>query len=282
MSEVLPRIGRASLSEQVAGLLENRILAGDLPAGDLLPPHDELGDQLGVSRSVVRDALRTLQARGLVEVKQGVGTLVSAHGDEAYSDAIMLSLIRSHASVGEVAQARAAIERMIALVAATRRTEDDLERMEGHLDVFEQAVVEEDWLAALDAHGAFHNAILDATHMPVLKTLLGPIKRIVLASSLPPAVDNAEFYKSAPERAILDALRKGDEQEVDLAIRNHFAFIDDPQYTDLFGEQLRDATSAALLVGDSATRHKTIDGTEQPATTAPTTAPEPPSETPDA
>ena len=163
MSEVLPRIGRASLSEQVAGLLENRILEGELPAGDLLPPHDELGEQLGVSRSVVRDALRTLQARGLVEVKQGVGTLVAPHGDEAYSDAIMLSLIRSRASVGEVAHARAAIERMVALVAATQRTEQDLERMENHLEVFEQAVAEANWPAALDAHGAFHNAILDAT-----------------------------------------------------------------------------------------------------------------------
>ena len=65
---------RPRLSDQVTAELERRILAGELEPGGLLPAEPELGAELEVSRSVIRDAIRTLAARGLVEVRQGSGT----------------------------------------------------------------------------------------------------------------------------------------------------------------------------------------------------------------
>ena len=74
---------RPRLSDQVTAELERRILAGELEPGGLLPAEPELGAELEVSRSVIRDAIRTLAARGLVEVRQGSGTRVSPPGAAA-------------------------------------------------------------------------------------------------------------------------------------------------------------------------------------------------------
>ena len=67
---------------------EDRIVYGELAPGERLPTESELCELLGVSRSVVRDAVRTLVARGLVEVRQGRGMIVAAPDDHAYSVAL--------------------------------------------------------------------------------------------------------------------------------------------------------------------------------------------------
>ena len=88
----LPFLGRsASLSDQVAGVLAERVLAGTWPAGHRIPSEPELVEMFGVSRTVVRDAVRTLAARGLVEVRQGSGTVVRGEPEEPYADALLRS-----------------------------------------------------------------------------------------------------------------------------------------------------------------------------------------------
>ena len=64
-------------SDKVIAVLEEQILSGDLAPGTQLPPESELCQALGVSRTVLRDAVRMLVARGLLNVKQGRGTVVS-------------------------------------------------------------------------------------------------------------------------------------------------------------------------------------------------------------
>jgi GntR family transcriptional repressor for pyruvate dehydrogenase complex len=95
----LHRIGRAKLSEQVADLLAHRILRGEWDPGHTLQSEAALGSQLGVSRSVVRDAVKTLVARGLVTIRQGAGTFVAEPTDAAYSDAIFILLLRSDVTI---------------------------------------------------------------------------------------------------------------------------------------------------------------------------------------
>src|SRR5919201_5149763 len=141
----LPQVGRPKLGEQVARLLEERILSGEWNAGDAIPPEQQLALQLGVSRTVVRDAVKTLSARGLVRVRQGIGTTVAEPSDGAYSDAIFLLLLRSSATVREVLEARELIEVAVAGMAAVRREDEDCERLERRLDEFAAAAEAVDW-----------------------------------------------------------------------------------------------------------------------------------------
>jgi GntR family transcriptional repressor for pyruvate dehydrogenase complex len=257
----LPRLGRGRLGQQAAELLEARILEGVWKPGELLPPQEELGSLLGVSRSVVRDALHTLAARGLVEIRQGVGTTVAHRMESVYGDAIFLSLLRGGATVGEVAEAREMIERVVATAAAVRRTEEDCERLAGHLARLEEAVAARRWRDALEAHLAFHLAILHATHMNVLELLLGPMQQIVLVSSLPPALDEPHYYEIDREREVLAAIVAGDERAADEAMRRHFAFVRDPAYAEMFTKPVRPGSRIDDLIGaDGASAHPTSKG----------------------
>src|SRR5262249_41773883 len=79
-----PSPGWPTISQYVASQITGEILRGDLRPGERLPTEAKLGEILGVSRSVVRDAVRTLAARGLVTVRQGTGTVVASPTDAAY------------------------------------------------------------------------------------------------------------------------------------------------------------------------------------------------------
>src|SRR5919198_624715 len=129
---VLPQVGRPKLGEQVARVLEERILSGEWSPGAAIPPEQQLALQLGVSRTVVRDAVKTLSARGLLLVRQGIGTTVAEPTDGAYSDAIFLLLLRSGTTVREVLEARELIEIAVAGMAAQRRADEDCDRLEHH------------------------------------------------------------------------------------------------------------------------------------------------------
>src|SRR5687768_11790269 len=113
--------------EQVVLALERRILSGELQSGQRLPTEGELGLELGVSRTVVRDAVRTLSNRHLVRVRHGFGMEVAPPSDLPISHALADLLMRASVTVGEVLEARAALDRQLAPLAARNATDDDAE-----------------------------------------------------------------------------------------------------------------------------------------------------------
>ena len=112
-------------SERLVSALEQKILSGRLPAGARLPTEGELCDYLHVSRSVVRDAIRALVARGLVTVRQGRGMSVAMPSDAAFSRALLVLLARSDLTMGDVFLARASIETRLVALAAKSGTDED-------------------------------------------------------------------------------------------------------------------------------------------------------------
>src|SRR5262245_11544772 len=166
-----PRRDPSRLSDRVAIDLGSRIVRGELAPGARLPTEAELGDLFRVSRSVIRDAVRTLSALGLVEVRQGVGMLVSSPSEAAFTGALIIRLMRSELTVGDVFEARAAIEIELAALAAIRSDEDDWAAIQGALDDFFDAVEARDWPRAERQHLAFHLSVLRAAHLPALEIL---------------------------------------------------------------------------------------------------------------
>ena len=109
---------RLKLSDQVAIELERQILGGAYKPGHRLPTEPELYEWLGVSRTVLRDALRTLASFGLITVRQGVGIVVAQPSDGAIMHALAIRLQSSDLTIGDVLAARTGLEVAFAAEAA--------------------------------------------------------------------------------------------------------------------------------------------------------------------
>src|SRR5919202_5955391 len=118
-------------SSAIVDQMRNAILGGRLKQGERLPPERELASQFGVSRVTVRDALRALEATGLVEIRVGArgGAFVSAptgsYVRQAMSDLMVMSVV----SPEDVVEARLVVELGTVTLACARATDDDLERL---------------------------------------------------------------------------------------------------------------------------------------------------------
>lgn len=226
----------------VAGL-ERQILSGRLAAGTRLPTEDQLSEILQVSRSVVRDAIRMLVARGLVTVRQGRGMSVAVANDQAYSGALLALLARSDVKMGDVVEARATIETQLAGIAATTCTADDLALLAESLERFASAVAADAADVATTEHLRFHRTIIEAVHQPALDLILRPMTEIILVSSTaslrPRTPDDWEVETHRP---VLAALEARDPEAAVAAMAAHFAVSTRPTpYRDFLARPFSEA-----------------------------------------
>ncbi|PPE71208.1 FadR family transcriptional regulator [Caldimonas thermodepolymerans] len=158
------------LSDRLAEWLRQRIEQGALRPGERLPTEQELAEQHGVSRTVVREAVSRLRSMGLLVSRQGSGVYVaplSAARPLAFDPAVLNSL----EAVLQVVEVRRALEGEVAALAAQRATPEDLQRIRAALAAIDEASaagrdgVEEDL--------RFHRAIAEATGNPQFRLLLG-------------------------------------------------------------------------------------------------------------
>jgi GntR family transcriptional regulator, transcriptional repressor for pyruvate dehydrogenase complex len=198
---------------------------GDVAPGERLPSVADLASSLGVSRAVVRDATRTLAARGLINVRQGHAMQVTEPSDLAFGEAVVLLLLRSQVTLGDVFSARAVIEIGVGPLAAQRGTAADWDLMEARLHEFEEALNARDWHRVELAHADFHLQILRALHLPALDLLLEPMQQIILVT-LPPSPEEPEGWELESHYPILEALRRGDEEAVRRALSEHLRWLD--------------------------------------------------------
>lgn len=224
-----PAAGPQTRSASIAHDVEELILRGDLPRGQRLPTEAELGEVLGVSRSVVRDAVRMLVSRGLLEVRQGHGTVVAPPSDEVFGNAMVGLLMRSGATMGEVIDARTALETQLAPLIALNATDEDLQRMDARLTEMVEAEGQDDDEAIDVAHLDFHRAMYDALHRPALETLLRPMQRCILLTSPLMKPEDRQDWLDA-HREIVVALRSHDPVQAEAAVRAHFADLAEPRF----------------------------------------------------
>jgi GntR family transcriptional regulator, transcriptional repressor for pyruvate dehydrogenase complex len=236
------------LSDHVAHQIERRLLLGEFQPGDALPTETELGETLGVSRTVVREALKILSARDLVEIRQGIGVRVAVPRDTEFARSLVSLLMRSEdVSMGDVMAARAAIEIHVGILAAGAGEDEDFDQIEVALRDFESALTERDWPEVFRAHGTFHFRILAATRMKALITILAPMQDIIALSSLPPRIDIPEYWHLGGHREILDALRNRDVELVRNALERHFRNLEAAEYAEIRKQPFRTAANQLIL-----------------------------------
>jgi GntR family transcriptional regulator, transcriptional repressor for pyruvate dehydrogenase complex len=232
LSRIQPAGPQRRLSDAVVSQLQEVILSGAVAPGDRLPTEIELCESLGVSRSVVRDALRTLSSMGLVEIRHGHGTVVAQLSDAAVTTTVVLLLARSGVTLGDVVEARATIETALAPKAAQRGTAADWERMRRLLVEFRASVDARDFRRAERLHRDFHLGLIHAVQMPALEIMLRPLQYLITVSSVPPDLGDVLLWEIDLHESILIALESGDPDAAREAMDEHFRYIRRPEYAE--------------------------------------------------
>lgn len=228
-SDLFQAIERGStLANRVTRQMEHLIVEGHLKPGDRLPAERELAQQFGVSRTVVREAVRALVAKGLLEVRPGSGTVVSSPTRDAVTQSMSLLLRTAQLEIDydKVHEIRRILEVEIAALAAQRRTPQDLERMEEILREASEIKGDRNCFAECDV--AFHAALARATHNELFSVLLDSVVDIMLkvremGFSVPGTPARAFGY----HQAILEQIKAGDPDRARQAMREHLIESED-------------------------------------------------------
>jgi GntR family transcriptional repressor for pyruvate dehydrogenase complex len=162
------------LYEQIVQQIEDSITKGTLKAGDQLPSERELALKFGVSRTAVREAVKALHEKGLVEAYSGRGTFITNGTSQAVRQSIDL-LMRMDQPGGSayLAEVRQILEPEIAALAATRIQEPQLVLMREAFAVMNEALKDPD--AYIEADLDFHLALAEAAENPLILSLLDSI-----------------------------------------------------------------------------------------------------------
>jgi GntR family transcriptional repressor for pyruvate dehydrogenase complex len=204
---------------QLADWLEQAILSGEFRPGDLLPSERDISTQRGVSRSVVREALGRLASLGLVRSVHGSGTRVEAPSSRQVTVGYQRLLARPDFRLEDLAAVRLPLETAIAALAAERRTDDDLARMERAQKVLGNP------RRSLEAHAEadleFHAALADATRNPLFQVVLAPIQQLLIASRRRTLGRYGSDIAHRHHEKILAAVRDRDRDGAARAMREH-------------------------------------------------------------
>ena len=169
----------ATLSGRMAAMVRDALYEGRLKPGDTLGTEKDLAGAFGVSRMAARDAMKRLEAGGIVEIKVGAGggARIARGNPQMLADALAVQLKLIGASVAEIMDAQRAIETMTAELAATHASEADYARLEALLADAE-AKLGGDVDAYTRSSQAFHLAVAEAAHNKVLKVQLISLQHV--------------------------------------------------------------------------------------------------------
>jgi GntR family transcriptional regulator, transcriptional repressor for pyruvate dehydrogenase complex len=216
-----------NLRSGLADTLISQIESGDLKPGQRLPTEQAIMTATGVSRTVVREALATLRAKGLITTRQGLGAFV-ANDPTSRSFSIIPNDLESIDEVVSVLELRLGIEIEAAALAALRRTDADIERMNARLDMLDAAVAAGGYGA--DEDFAFHRSILVATQNSYYARLFDTFGNTMVPrqwARLDTMTAAERVQHSARMRkehhAIFNAIRDGDEASARRSIRSHLS-----------------------------------------------------------
>lgn len=220
---VIPTQRGHSNHAEIARRIGIDIITGRYREGAKLPGDAELTFSFGVSRPVLREAVKTLVAKGLLSTKARVGTVARPRSAWNMFDADVLAwhldagVDRSFVSA--IAEIRMAIEPRAAGLAAVRRTDADIRAMQAAMDGMRREA-QRQTAGFAEADVAFHVAVANATGNPFIRSLAAMIEAALRASfqlSAPGDADDYEFTVASHQR-IVDAIAAGDAAAADEAM----------------------------------------------------------------
>jgi GntR family transcriptional regulator, transcriptional repressor for pyruvate dehydrogenase complex len=218
-------VRRTRVYEDVARQLQRLIADGALKPGDMIPPERELAERFGVSRSSLRDAIRSLELAGLLQARQGEGTVVADVSADALVAPLASVLVRKRELIAELIDVRKMLEPALAARAAKNASAEDIAAMEDILRrQREKASAGETWT---EEDSEFHYAVARAArNSVVLKVLdvLMDLLRETRARAL--QVDGRLQRSLAGHRRVLEAIKRRDAAAAERAVKQHLEEIE--------------------------------------------------------
>jgi GntR family transcriptional regulator, transcriptional repressor for pyruvate dehydrogenase complex len=221
---MLLKLNRGTLAEQVAERLLEYIAAQELRPGDLLPSETSLANSFNVSRPVIREALKNLEGKGVIEIVNGKGALIRPIDSDPLRDFFLRVMQMEKSSILELMEVRRGLEVQAASLAAQRRNPKDLETIQKAVRAMRASMQDLDTYTRLDVE--FHLAIASASHNSILGLLVESIRdslRSTISAGLLSRGNNLnlEVIQDTHE-ALLKAIEEGESEEAMLTMLQHF------------------------------------------------------------
>ena len=213
------KITTTSRPKLVAEQIAEQILSGSIPPLDQLPPERDLAAQFGVSRNAVREAVKILQARGLVEIQQGCGTIVTSDPSlpvrQAYSDAMK----GEKDAENKFLEMRIGLETHVAAVAAQRATERNIRKLIQNVTEFEDKIDNLERCAELDI--SFHQLVAESSQNKLFNLMLAPLAEMLLEYRRRSLKRGDRRKVSAHHKAVVEAIEARDAALASQRMRHH-------------------------------------------------------------
>jgi len=221
----LAPIKSTRIYEEIVRQIKQLISEGQLKSGDRLPPERDLAEKFVVSRTSVREALRTLESLGLIEIRPGEGTFVREVSIDALVGPLALLLTTQREAIAELFEARRLLEPALAGLAAARATRDEIQEMDRILEEQAKEVAAGNTGLAQDA--AFHAAIGAAAHNRAITRLAHAIMDLLSQSREESLNTPGRPTRSHQDhRRILAAITARDERAARQAMLDHLEAVE--------------------------------------------------------
>jgi GntR family transcriptional regulator, transcriptional repressor for pyruvate dehydrogenase complex len=214
-------VSRVKLSEGVAAQIGEQISSGQWKAGQKLPSEAELSRTLQVSRSTVREALKSLAFVGLVNMRAGQGTYVAGGPGKFFERMFTTGLMSSEKDVRDLTEARTALETELVALCAERASDEELGNLERIVNSM-GALVQQGGEEFLQLDLEFHMAIATCSQSKVLadllRTIRGLLQEFIGVSAQLPGDRNLTYEQHVK---IFEALKERNQRKARSAMRNH-------------------------------------------------------------
>lgn len=221
MTQTMKLYNGKPLAEQVADHILKYIIENDMEAGSKLPNEFELGESIGVGRSTVREAVKILVSRNIVEIRRGAGTFVS-EGQGIVEDPLGLTFVKDKTNMAmDLLSVRLMLEPEIARMAAENATKDQVEELLRQCDTVEGMILQGKNHMQQDI--ALHRMIASCSGNVVVEKLVP-----VINSSIAVFVDitNGTLRQETIEthREIVEAIARGDGESAKCSMNMHLLY----------------------------------------------------------
>jgi GntR family transcriptional repressor for pyruvate dehydrogenase complex len=209
------------LFQRVVDVIEARLIAGELKPGDILPAERLLAEQFGVSRTVIREAIKILELQGVIEVQHGRGAVVVKPSADSVASSVVRFLRIQSSPLWALLELRTILEVEIAALAAERATPDDLKHLDEMLARMSGLVDRPSEYVELDME--FHRGLWRAAHNQLFPLVLEPFITLSRESRrLGANVPNAPRRSIEVHRRVLAAVHARDQESAREIMREHF------------------------------------------------------------
>lgn len=212
--------------EMVIQYIKSEIISGRLKPGGKLPPERELAKQLEISRTSIREALRTMEVMGVVESVQGAGNYISVNFEKSMTETLSMMFLLRQTDGRQLSDIRAALELKATELAVTRITDEQVEELERILS--QMNTDDEKTASDLDRH--LHQLISCASGNPILIQILNAMSVLIddfikdIRQSILQSGDNKERLLGI-HRAIVEAIQQRDYSAAQKALKHHDEII---------------------------------------------------------